>query len=669
MNRLKLFVKICLFFVSISIVFIATDNAHAAMSLAGRLNLPSNAIIDPGGTLMTSGDFMYLTYSVSNNCWGIPPRWCTQTKYNYIAKIRISDFKIVLTKGLPMVNFVNGYESIDSNGEFIYLSADRGASLTSTFYPYVVKISTSTLGIVDSLQLNQPEEHGSYGAVIDKDNQYIYVTVGVGSGYTVPARIIKIRTSDLERMRNLDYSSSSGGQMMIDNNNQYLYASYGSPNSNNGVAKISLSSFSVVSNNSYNSGGEYYSINAINKDSTSGLFMGGSYGQLRKYSLLNFSGLGTLGIGSIGQYMQTARATIDKNDTYAYSVSKSYVTKINYSTMAGLENFTGFNSNDNVTGPVKIDSNCQYLYSGGYLSASFASAFGTGIVYKIATGDNCGGPPTVSLTASPTAIDPGKSSILTWTSTNASIVAGTSPSSFVATTPNGNTSVSPNATTTYTITVANAHGDTAVASAIVIVNQPPGKPVLKITTICNKDVPANHLDWTAVNPLPTSSWKYDVYRNKVLIGQSNSLSFDDTDVTAGQNYEYYVRAKNSDTIFTDSDKVSVDTKKCDITVSIDSPQAGYIGYVNQPISFSGLAVDHGDLSATITYAWNFGDGTGSGKTPTFIYTTTGQKTINLKATSSRGVVGDASPISITIKDPPPPPPAAFRGIFVGNTIT
>ena len=82
-----------------------------------------------------------------------------------------------------------------------------------------------------------------------------------------------------------------------------------------------------------------------------------------------------------------------------------------------------------------------------------------------------GAPPTVRLSASPTSIERGQSSTLTWSSANATSASitpgiGTVPTS-------GSRRVSPTRTTTYRITVRSADGQTAAASTTVTVTEPP----------------------------------------------------------------------------------------------------------------------------------------------------------------------------------------------------
>jgi len=84
--------------------------------------------------------------------------------------------------------------------------------------------------------------------------------------------------------------------------------------------------------------------------------------------------------------------------------------------------------------------------------------------------------PTVTLQASPTSVDKGGSSTLTWNSTDATQLS--IDSGVGAVTAQGSTKVTPSDTTTYTIT-ATGPGGNASATATVTVNAPPPPPVEK----------------------------------------------------------------------------------------------------------------------------------------------------------------------------------------------
>ncbi len=80
-------------------------------------------------------------------------------------------------------------------------------------------------------------------------------------------------------------------------------------------------------------------------------------------------------------------------------------------------------------------------------------------------------PPTVTLSASPAAIEAGGSSTLTWASTNA--VSATLTPGIGSVSTSGSRAVSPTATTTYRITVQDAAGRTAAADATITVTAAP----------------------------------------------------------------------------------------------------------------------------------------------------------------------------------------------------
>ena len=82
--------------------------------------------------------------------------------------------------------------------------------------------------------------------------------------------------------------------------------------------------------------------------------------------------------------------------------------------------------------------------------------------------DNTASPtiPTASLSANPTSITVGQTSLLTWFSTNATSCLGVN---FTAGTPRGTTSVAPTQTTTYSLSATGAGGTSATSSATVTV--------------------------------------------------------------------------------------------------------------------------------------------------------------------------------------------------------
>ena len=85
-----------------------------------------------------------------------------------------------------------------------------------------------------------------------------------------------------------------------------------------------------------------------------------------------------------------------------------------------------------------------------------------------------------------------------------------------------------------------------------------------------------------------------------------------------------------------------------VAINIDSSPGG----LNKPITFEAIAVDQdGD---TVSFAWNFGDTTGTlGNNVSHLYTAPGTYTVTLMATDTKGAVTQTTRI-ITIVDGPPP---------------
>src|SRR5271166_2515648 len=84
-------------------------------------------------------------------------------------------------------------------------------------------------------------------------------------------------------------------------------------------------------------------------------------------------------------------------------------------------------------------------------------------------------PTIASFTASPTGINSGTSSTLSWSAAGATSIAIT-PGTFTSTSPSGSTSLSPTATTTYTLTATNATGSST--STLTITVSTPSKPTI-----------------------------------------------------------------------------------------------------------------------------------------------------------------------------------------------
>jgi PKD repeat protein len=97
-----------------------------------------------------------------------------------------------------------------------------------------------------------------------------------------------------------------------------------------------------------------------------------------------------------------------------------------------------------------------------------------------------------------------------------------------------------------------------------------------------------------------------------------------------------------------------------VTVNVDTPAASFTApaaYVSEPASFDGTTSTD-PAGSSLTYSWNFGDGsaTSTGPTTSHTYASTGNYTVTLTATNSQG---HANTTTRTVTVSPHPPNAAF----------
>lgn len=146
--------------------------------------------------------------------------------------------------------------------------------------------------------------------------------------------------------------------------------------------------------------------------------------------------------------------------------------------------------------------------------------------------------PTVSISASPTLVNAGGSSSLTWSSTNATSCSG---NSFTASGTSGSVTVSPTVTTIYTITCTGAGGSKSASVTVTFVadTAAPSVPTsLSATTISSSQI---NLTWTASTD-NVGVKGYKVFRDGVQIGTTASASYSSTGLTASTVYNYAVTA-------------------------------------------------------------------------------------------------------------------------------
>ena len=102
--------------------------------------------------------------------------------------------------------------------------------------------------------------------------------------------------------------------------------------------------------------------------------------------------------------------------------------------------------------------------------------------------------------------------------------------------------VTPGQTYGYRVKAYNGTGASSPSNVVTIVAGSPGEFTLRATPGCTGTNPQNVLDWTA----SAAAASYDVYQNGALVAPGVTvLEYADTAVTAGQNYTYYVVAKNT----------------------------------------------------------------------------------------------------------------------------
>ncbi len=149
-----------------------------------------------------------------------------------------------------------------------------------------------------------------------------------------------------------------------------------------------------------------------------------------------------------------------------------------------------------------------------------------------------------SFVATPSSITAGQSSVLSWTTTNAtSLTIDNGVGNVTGAT---STTVSPTSTTVYTLTASNSAG-TGTAQAVLTVSpdtQPPSVPAnLAVTATTAASI---SLSWTAsTDPIyPSSQLIYNVFRNgtEVATTATGATSYQDTGLAASTTYAYTVDA-------------------------------------------------------------------------------------------------------------------------------
>ena len=137
---------------------------------------------------------------------------------------------------------------------------------------------------------------------------------------------------------------------------------------------------------------------------------------------------------------------------------------------------------------------------------------------------------------------------LTWTSSegvdfyniykNGSVYEGVNSTTFV------DLEVTTGISYSYFIRAKNSGGqtDSNTVTVTAACETPPGIFTLDVTPWCDGNDPVNKLEWTGS---AGRIFPYEVYRDTSLVDTIDLSRYDDTAITAGTSYTYFVRAKNS----------------------------------------------------------------------------------------------------------------------------
>jgi hypothetical protein len=148
-------------------------------------------------------------------------------------------------------------------------------------------------------------------------------------------------------------------------------------------------------------------------------------------------------------------------------------------------------------------------------------------------------PSIVTFSASLSDIQPGASSTLSWTTTNASSVSIDQGVGSEAATSTGFVVVMPTSTATYTITATNGSGTSTRQATVIVDGIAPSIPI---------DLVANPLSTGEIDLSWASSTDnvgvegYDIYQNSINIATTSSLFYANTGLSAGTSYAYTVDA-------------------------------------------------------------------------------------------------------------------------------
>jgi hypothetical protein len=200
-------------------------------------------------------------------------------------------------------------------------------------------------------------------------------------------------------------------------------------------------------------------------------------------------------------------------------------------------NTTGLSNGSHTISAIVTDSNAQTDSNSESVTVSNAPA------------------PTVNLSANPTTITSGNSSTLSWTSSNATSCAATTPSGWTnSSATSGSKSVSPTSTTTYTISCTGSGGSNQASTTITV--NPSGSTPPSVPTGLTSVPSSTNPELTPTATTITLTWNtssdsggpglggYTIYRGGTQIAQVNAstTTYTDYNLSSNTSYSYTISA-------------------------------------------------------------------------------------------------------------------------------
>jgi hypothetical protein len=276
--------------------------------------------------------------------------------------------------------------------------------------------------------------------------------------------------------------------------------------------------------------------------------------------------------------------------------------------------------------------------------------------------------PGITLTLSSASVQPGQSSTLSWSATDASSVSIDPGVGNVALT--GSRTVAPSVTTTYTAVATNSEGVTARSQVTLTVSSNPTQPeepdtssppppagggvTVQLTSPANNAIAKNQSTVTLAASASANVTKVEFYRNGLMIGTAwkTPFVFQWTYVSSG-TYSITARAYDGSGGTATSAPVTLQVTQPP-TVRLTSPTAGSYGYP-AALTLTAGATDADGAVARVEYyngATLIGQATTAPYTLAWTTAPQGTHVLTAKAIDNRGLATTSAPVSVSIYPPP-----------------